>query len=214
MKKIINVVISLLAILLLAIPANATEPIYFSYDIGIPKEFVLVPYEHLYMPGRVINTGSVPIGLTNEWGAIWGIPGPVSEYHWGPTNNDGDFNAQFQGVILNPGESYDFTWFNFFIDGEWFMYEGNEYGGSFGIRLPEGATWKQAGYVDGVVEGVWKGGYVQSEINFNAATIDYSWVNWPESSPPIVPEPVSSILFITGGATLAVRNYLKGKKNV
>lgn len=31
--------------------------------------------------------------------------------------------------------------------------------------------------------------------------------------PPIVPEPVSSILFLTGGVALGVRIYLKRKKN-
>jgi hypothetical protein len=170
-------------------------PIYFSYDLGIPEERVLVPYTQLYMPGRIINTGSVPIDITVSWGGIWGIPGPVSDTIWGPTTDDSGFGAQFSSKILNPGESFDFTWFNFYVSGEWPAYDGDEYGAAFGIKLPAGASWKQAGCVGNTV-GAWKFDYTQTPTTFHYSTFDYTWVNWPPET--VIPEPTSLSLLGLG----------------
>lgn len=108
-----------------------------------------------------------------------------------------------------PGDSYNFIWFNFYVDGAWFK-DGNEYGGNFHIALPEGATWKSRGYIDNVVEGVWRAGESQITPIFTYATIDHTMVNWPSEPVPI---PDASILFLSGLSFIGLLRFGRKSKN-
>lgn len=66
---------------------------YFSFDLGLSEELYVKPGDIVNIPARFYNSGTDII----EFRTIWNY------------DDVGKFVNQFNGVILNPGEYFDFT---------------------------------------------------------------------------------------------------------
>lgn len=75
---------------------DIVQPVY-SYDLGISEEIHIKPGDTVNLPARILNTGDTPIEFQNfkpKYGSLGTI------YN--------QFETQFNNVVLQPGETFDF----------------------------------------------------------------------------------------------------------
>jgi hypothetical protein len=84
------------------------------------------------------------------------------------------------------------------------MYTGNNYDLMLGAVSWSSSQEELNGMIDEVA--IWNRALSSSEIT--------EIYNYGSGAPPVVPEPVSSILFLTGGMTMGLRQYVKRKKRL
>ena len=175
----------------------------FEYEIHIQAETSLAigPIE---VQGRVVNTGTVSIDLTSQWGALGGIPGSI-----GSTLTElSHVHDQLMGLTLDPNNSLDFIWLSGTIEENVSAYAGGFLSGSLGF-IPLGSDWHwtSGGFIpELIVSSEWVNGAADTSLPFNKVVINLdSAGDYIE----VTPIPISSAIWLFGSGLIGIAGIRK-----
>jgi len=141
----------------------------FEYEIYMQAETSL-DIGPIEVQGRVVNTGTVSIDLSAQWGALGGLPSNIGATTTGLSN----VHDQLNGLTLAPYESLDFIWLSGTQEQNLESYAGDLLSGSFGL-IPLGSDWHwtSGGFIpELLVSSEWVNGPADTSLPSNKVVIN------------------------------------------
>lgn len=189
--------------LLFVLPTIIRATPLFEYELWMQAQTSLDP-GLIEVQGRIVNTGTVALDLTNTWGALGGLPSNLSSTTCGLSC----VHNQLNGIVLFPEDALDFIWLSGTQEEDLSSRAGRFLSGGLGlIPYQSDWNWTQGGFIQELlVFSEWITGPIDSTLPFNRVVINLDVAgHYIESTPfASVPEPSSMPLILTGLAICAI----------
>ncbi len=195
MKKLIFSVLYLLAF-------NVSAAPIYEYEVWIQAKSSLDTND-ITVAGRIVNTGTVTLDLTAQWGYLGGFPSLGCGLEC--------VHNQLNGLTLDAGQSIDFFWMNETHSEDWSSYAGAQTYGGLGL-IPLGSDWQfNESKLSYLAYGELVNGAVDSTI-FNKVTINLDIAGSSITGTPLSSIPIPSAVWLFGSGLISLIGVARRKK--